>query len=76
MPTRPLPNNPSVEHLRKDAKRLRASVRSGDADALARVTEFHPRGDRVAPQFSLADAQLVIARSYGFASWTKVSMMR
>jgi ankyrin repeat protein len=72
MPTRPLPNNPSLEHLRKDAKRLRASVRSGDADALTRVEEFHPRGDRVAPRFSLADAQLVIARSHGFASWTKL----
>ena len=72
MPTRPLPNNPSLEHLRKDAKRLRASVQSGDADALTRVTEFHPRGDRVPPRFSLADAQLVIARSHGFASWTKL----
>lgn len=72
MPTRPLPNNPSLEHLRKDAKRLRASVLSGDADALANVNEFHPRADRAIPSFSLADAQLVTARSYGFASWTKL----
>jgi ankyrin repeat protein len=72
MSTRPLPNNPSLEHLRKSAKRLRASVLSGDADALANVKEFHPRADRAAARFSLADAQLVTARSYGFASWTKL----
>ena len=29
MPTRPLPNNPSLEHLRKDAKRLRSAVLAG-----------------------------------------------
>jgi ankyrin repeat protein len=72
MPTRPLPNNPSLEHLRKDAKRLRASVLSGDAEALAKVKEFHPRAEPAIPRFSLADAQLLTARSYGFASWAKL----
>jgi ankyrin repeat protein len=72
MPTRPLPNNPSLEHLRKDAKRLRAAVLSGDDAAVVRVKEFHPRADRAIRRFSLADAQLATARSYGFASWTKL----
>src|SRR2546430_2575882 len=36
MPTRPLPNDPSLEHLRKEAKRLRSDVRAGDAAAIAR----------------------------------------
>jgi hypothetical protein len=69
MPTSPLPSNPSIEHLRKDAKRLRRAAQAGDADALARVHEFHPLSDRALPRLTLADAQLVTARSYGFTSW-------
>ena len=72
MPVRPLPDDPSFEHLRKDAKRLRNGIRSGDATMLAQVREFHPRAGDVLIDFSLADAQLVTARSYGFASWTKL----
>jgi ankyrin repeat protein len=72
MPTRPLPNNPSLEHLRKDAKRLRAAVSAGADDALTAVKEFHPRADRAVAGFTLADAQLVTARSYGYANWAKL----
>ena len=68
MPTRPLPNDPSLEHLRKEAKRLQKAARVGDPDALARVNEFHPRA--AGARWTLADAQLVTARSYGFTSWT------
>jgi hypothetical protein len=72
MPARPLPNNPSLEHLRKHAKRLRDAVRGGEVDALAQVTEFHTRPNDAIGRFSLADAQLVTARSYGFASWARL----
>ena len=72
MPTRPLPNDPSLEHLWKQAKRLRNAVRAGDREALTQVAEFHPAPDRASQGFSLADAQLVTARSYGFASWSKL----
>ncbi len=72
MSIRPLPNDPSFEHLRKEAKRLRKAVRSGDAGAGAQVREFHPRAHEAITLFSLSDAQLVTARSYGFASWTKL----
>src|SRR5713101_3221909 len=72
MPTGPLPNNPSLEHLRKDAKRLHSAVRAGEVRALGEVAEFHPRATHAIGGFSLADAQLVTARSYGFASWTKL----
>ena len=72
MPIRPLPNDPSLEHLRKQAKRLRNAVRAGDADARAQVAEFHPRANQAIARFSLTDARLVMARSYGFASWTKL----
>jgi ankyrin repeat protein len=69
MPTRPLPNDPSFEHLKKDAKRLRRAVLAGEPDALALVHEHHPRGREAPARFALSDAQLATARSYGFTSW-------
>ena len=72
MPVRPLPNDPSLEHLRKEAKRLRVAVRGGDSEALAKVREFHPRAGSAIESFALADAQLVTARAYGFASWARL----
>ncbi|MEV4507437.1 ankyrin repeat domain-containing protein [Dactylosporangium sp. NPDC049525] len=66
MPTRRLPDNPDLEHLRNQAKTLQRRVRDGDAQALAAVREFHPRPPQA---FARADALLVVARSYGFASW-------
>jgi ankyrin repeat protein len=70
VPLRPLPPNPSLEHLRKEAKRLRNAVRAGDAVALDQVREFHPRSPL--DPFPLSEAQLVVARSYGFPSWPKL----
>jgi hypothetical protein len=70
--TRSLPSDPSLEHLRKEAKRLRSAVRAGDAAAIAQAREFHPRATEATTQFSLTDAQLAIARRHGFASWSKL----
>ena len=70
MPTRSLPNDPSLEYLRKQAKRLRNAVRAGDAGARAEVEAYHPRADEALARFSLTHAQFVIARSYGFVTWT------
>jgi ankyrin repeat protein len=72
MPSRPLPNNPSLEYLRKEAKRLRAAVLAGSDDALGALKEFHPRADRAVTHFTLSDAQLMTARSYGFATWARL----
>jgi ankyrin repeat protein len=73
MPTSPLPNDPSFEHLRKEAKRLRNAARAGDAQVLTEVKEYHPRASELdAARITLADAQLVLARAYGFASWAKL----
>lgn len=72
MPVRPLPNDPSLEHLRKQAKRLQRSVDTGDAAARTLVHEFHPHADSVLATFTLSEAQLVVARGYGFATWTKL----
>jgi len=51
---------------------LRKALHASEPDAMARVREFHPRPDEALKKFSLNDAQLVIARSYGFASWSKL----
>jgi ankyrin repeat protein len=72
MPVTHLPQDPSLENLRKRAKHLRKSVREGDAKALADVREFHPRAEQALSAFSLHDAQLVVARGYGFPSWAKL----
>lgn len=72
MPTRQLPHEPSLEHLRKQAKRLRKGASAGEAESLAQVKEFHPRGDAALSSFTLADAQLVIARSYRFTTWARL----
>lgn len=69
MPVRRLCDDPHFEHLRKQAKALRRRVLASEPEALALVAEFHPRPSE---PFSLADAQLVTARMYGFASWPRL----
>src|SRR5262249_37617330 len=64
----PLPPHPSLEHQQKLAKRLLRSCWAGDADAIARVRAFLP-GSPNPDALKLHDAQVVIARGYGFASW-------
>ncbi len=71
VPTRRLPSNPNVEHLRNEAKALRRRVAEGDPVAVALAHEFDP-GAEPSPEFALARAQLVVARSYGFPSWPKL----
>jgi hypothetical protein len=70
---RPLPPRPNLEFEHKEAKALLRRLRAGDADALARARARHPAIDASAPaRIRLADAQLVIAREYGFTSWPKL----
>lgn len=78
VPSAPLPENPSLEHLKSQAKLVRDLVRSGDEGALAMIDEFHPRLDHASldetdrASFKTTDAQLLVARMYGFASWPKL----
>jgi ankyrin repeat protein len=72
MPVQPLPDNPSLENLRKQAKSLRKAVLANEPSALVRLREFHPRPDQALKNFSLTQAQLVIARSHGFATWSRL----
>jgi hypothetical protein len=69
VPVLPLPDEPSLEQLRKQAKDLRGGVLAADPDAVAEAAARYPE----APAgFALQAAQLVVARRYGFASWTRL----
>jgi hypothetical protein len=74
MPTfRSLPSRPSLEHARKEAKALHRQLRAGDPEAVSRALERHPQLGRTDPaRIRLADAQLVLAREHGFASWPRL----
>ena len=69
---RPLPPRPSLEYEKKEAKRLLRRLRAGDPDALARARAQHPALASDPSRIRLADAQLVLAREYGFASWPRL----
>jgi len=66
-----LPGDASLEHLRKIAKELQRRTRAGDPRALEWVAAFHPRRPDPAT-LTRADAQLVLARRYDFASWPRL----
>src|SRR2546426_7951464 len=72
MATQQLPQNPSLENLRKQSKTLLKAARGRSLDALAKYREFHPHAEDAFQEPSLADAQLVVARSYGFPSWPEL----
>jgi hypothetical protein len=76
--SRLLPPSPSLEQLKKQAKSLLKRLQTADPEALTRIRENHPRWRTLSEEqvaaspFALADAQLVIASEYGFASWSKL----
>ena len=78
MPPRGLPGNANLEQLRNGAKSFQRAVRAGDPGAAAVVNEFHPRLGSAQPgspelgAFTRADAQLVVARQFGFPSWPRL----
>src|SRR5437867_6571218 len=61
-----LPARPSLESLRKQAKKLARDIAAGDAGAIARARLQLPSVDL---PLSQRNAQLVLAREYGFAGW-------
>jgi len=76
--SRGLPDRPHLDVPKREARELLEDWRKGDADALERIRHRHPRfqsADESAiatRPFRLSDAQLVIAREYGFAHWTEL----
>jgi ankyrin repeat protein len=69
-PTLSLPARLDFDQLRKQAKELIKRFRAGDAAAVVMIERFESQPDPA--KFALADAQRVLARAYGFASWTKL----
>ena len=67
---RELPARPSLDSLRKQAKRLARDAAAGNGEAIARV---HAQLPRARLPLSNRDAQLVIAREYGFAGWSALT---
>jgi hypothetical protein len=68
---RHLPVRPDLDQLRYQAKDMLKALRKGDQRALAEFASTHPEG--VGPgEAQLADAQLVLARSYGAVSWPRL----
>ena len=74
MTPKPLPDAPSLDHLKKQAKSLLKDARDRQAAALARFAELPswtniPVDQIDVTELALHDAQSVIAREYGFVSW-------
>jgi hypothetical protein len=83
-PTRHFPVYPNLDQLKHQAKELLRQVRDGNPEAVEEFRKLHPRLQR--EQFvpgadetsafpgavKLADAQLVLARSYGIPNWPRL----
>ncbi len=64
-----LPPHPHIDHLKKQARHLLRDWRARHEDALRIVAAFHPRPEEFS---SLRDAQLALARRYGYADWSQL----
>lgn len=63
----PLPARPNLEFERKRAKKLLRDLQSGEALALEQAASI------AQTPFQLSDAQLIVAREYGFMSWPQLT---
>ena len=63
-----LPAHPSLENLKKRAKALVKSARLSEPAAIAQIGPYFGDPSKI----TLQQAQLVIARDYGFSSWTRL----
>ncbi|MFT5088572.1 MAG: hypothetical protein ACI8PG_002937 [Planctomycetota bacterium] len=79
MSARTLPPNPSLDHLKKQARDLLKAYQSGDAETLARLRASVPQlaaasdAEIQNAKFALHDAQRILAREYGFENWTDLA---
>ena len=71
MPVRRLPVRPNLDQLHRQAKELLGAIGAGDPDAIAELREHHTEAIHPAAA-KLADAQIVLARSYQASSWTRL----
>ena len=69
MPRR-LSSRPNLDQLRRQAKELLDAFRANEPAAITEVQSLYRDADPA--RFALHDAQLVLARAYGFESWPKL----
>ena len=76
MSAKPLPAKPHIAHLKKQAKALLKAHKAGEKEVCAHFKEILPRfsdastDEILGADFSLRDAQHVIACEYGFRNWS------
>jgi len=71
MPNRHFPVRPNLDQLKHQAKDLLRAFRRNEPDAIADFGEFSP--NPIDPALArLADAQFVLARSYGLPNWPRL----
>jgi ankyrin repeat protein len=78
MPSRSLPSHPSLVKLKAQASELRRAHREGKLAAAARIAGNYPK--MIGQSLNLvldrplapADAQMVVAREYGFDNWASL----
>jgi hypothetical protein len=68
---RHFPVRPNLEQLRHQAKDLLRALKRGDAAAVAELRKHHSKAIDPADA-KVSDAQFVLARSYGLASWPRL----
>src|SRR4051794_29959811 len=67
--TKHLTDSLNLLQLKHQAKDFLKLLEAGDPDAIAR---FERQRDAPRPEYRLSDAQLTIAREYGFSSWPRL----
>ena len=78
MPAKQFPSKPDLNHLKYQARDLLKGHTAHDRGVAQRIREFHPRFraatdvEIFAAALKLSDAQLTIAREYGFKSWARL----
>ena len=70
MKYRSLPVGANLEAIQKEARKLLSALRRNDVAATARYRRFDVLES--SSHARLADAQYIIARSYGFKSWANL----
>ncbi|MEE3259238.1 MAG: hypothetical protein VX293_08505 [Candidatus Latescibacterota bacterium] len=73
-----LPATPNLMHLKKQAKQLVHDHQAGEVEAFNRIKASFPKlmaasvHEIIAAEFSRCNAQLVVAREYGYATWKEL----
>ena len=76
--SRGLPDKPHLDVPKREARALLKEWRAGLPEALDRIGRRHPKFREADPaaisagKFLLNDAQLVVAREYGFSNWAEL----